>query len=245
VLVPINQCIYVLENNIENPFQLFLILKLLYPEGKLKFTTDEINFLALVLKVHPKTIRANAKRLIKLNWIRLNIKTNYYLIHSFDRLRKDNNWKSRASIEINANNVYNIRAILGAALYGYLHKDFWRKVKKEKFVQIKQRTYHFLFSSFNFKLKAAPIAVNGINALFNISQAKASRIKTIAADQNLIEVQKTFTKIKISKFCLDGLKQYTSICTSNIVFREGNYYVQEIDHIIPLFPIRKRKKLET
>lgn len=245
--MPINQCIYVLENNIENPFQLFLILKLLYPEGKLKFTKDEINFLALVLKVHPKTIRANAKRLINLNWIRLNTKTTYYLINSFDRLRKNNNWKSRASIEINVNNVYNIRAILGATLYTYLHKDFWRKVKssKEKSVRIKQRTYHFLFPSFNFKLEAAPISVNGVNAIFNISQAKASRIKTIATVEKLIEVQKTYRKIQISKFDLEGLKQFTSITTNNIIFREGNYYLQEIDHIIPLIPIRKRKKLET
>ncbi len=234
-----------MENNLENPFQLFIILKLVFPEGKLKFTKYEINFLALVLKVHPKTISANAKRLIKLNWIRLNTKTTYYLILSFDRLRVDNDWKSRASIEINANNVYNIRAILGAALYTYLHKDFWRKVKKEKFVQIKQRTYHFLFSSFNFKLEAAPIAVNGINALFNISQSKASRVKKLAAIEKLIEVQKAYTKIKISKFDLDGLKQFTSITTNNIIFRDGNYYLQEIDHIIPLIPIRKRKKLKS
>jgi hypothetical protein len=32
---------------------------------------------------------------------------------------------------------------------------------------------------------------------------------------------------------------------NDIVFKEGNYYLQEIDLIIPLFPIRKRKKLET
>jgi hypothetical protein len=81
--------------------------------------------------------------------------------------------------------------------------------------------------------------------MFNISQAKASRIKKQAEVENLIEVKKTFKKLNISKFDLNGLKQYCDEMTANIVFREGNYYLQEIDRIIPLFPIRKRKKLGT
>jgi len=201
--------------------------------------------LALVLNVHTKTIKANAEKLIQLNWMRLNTKTNYYLINSFDRIRKNNGWESRASIEMYNQDVFRIQAILGAATYGYLHKDFWRKVKKEKVVQLKECTYHFPFPSFNFKLEPAPISVNGVKAIFNISQAKASRIKKLANAQKLIQVQKTYKKLSISKFDLEGLKQYTSIITNNIIFKEGNYYLQQIDHIIPLFPIRKRKKLET
>lgn len=143
--------------------------------------------------------------------------------------------------------VFRVQAILGAATYGYLHKDFWRKVKKSKRegVQIKECTYHFPFPSFNFKLEPAAISVNGVKAIFNISKAKASRIKKLANDQKLIQVQKTFKKLSISKFDLEGLKQYTSIVTNNIIFKDGNYYLQQIDHILPLFPIRKRKKLET
>jgi hypothetical protein len=141
--------------------------------------------------------------------------------------------------------IFRIQAALGAALYTYLHKDFWRKVKKAKSVQLKRRTYHFLFPSFNFKLQSAPISVNGINAIFNISQAKASRIKTLAASEKLIEVQKTYQKLNISKFDLEGLMQYSDIATNNIIYKEGKYYLQEIDHIIPFITIRKRKKLET
>ena len=201
--------------------------------------------MALVLNVHPKTIKANADKLIQLNWIHLNAKSNYVLIHSFERIRKNNGWESRASIEMYNQDVFRVQAILGAATYGYLHKDFWRKVKKEKSVQLKECAYHFPFPSFNFKLQPAPISVNGVKAIFNISKAKASRIKKLAASQKLIQVQKTFKKLSISKFDLEGLKQYTSIATNNIIYKEGNFYLQQIDHIIPLFPIRKRKKLET
>ena len=84
-----------------------------------------------------------------------------------------------------------------------------------------------------------------MNAIFNISQAKASRIKTLAKSQKLIEVKKTFKKLEISKFDLEGLKKYHNIAANNVVYKDGNYYLQEIDHIIPLIAIRKRKKLET
>lgn len=141
--------------------------------------------------------------------------------------------------------MFHIRAFLGAALYGYLHKDFWRKVKKEKSVEIKQSTYHFLFPSFNYKLKPAPISVNGVNAIFNISIAKASRIKSLAAAYNYIEVTKTFRELNIKKFDLQGLKEFDLIATNNIIFKDNKYYLQEIDHIVPLFNIRKRRKLET
>jgi hypothetical protein len=243
--VPIAQCIYVLENNLEKPLQLFLLLKHLYPEGKLKFTKEETSLLCLILDVNKKTIEANVKKLLELNWVRLNEKTNYYLLYSFDRIRKRECWDSRASIEFYPNDIFRVQAVLGAALYGYLHKDFWRKVKKEKNVLIKQRTYHFLFPSFNFKLEGAPVSVNGVKELFNISKAKASRIKNLAKKEKLISIEKTFQVIDISKFELEGLKQYSDAQTNSIVYRNGKYHLQGIDHIIPLFSIRKRKKLET
>ena len=243
--MPIAQCVYVLENNLEKPFQLFLLLKHLYPEGKLKFTKQEINFLCSILDVNKKTIEANVKKLLELNWIRLNEKTNYYLLYSFDRIRKMECWDSRASIEFYPNDIFRVQAVLGAALYGYLHKDFWRKVKKEKNVQIKQRTYHFLFPSFNFKLESAPVSVNGVKEIFNISKAKASRIKNLANKERLITIEKTFIQLDISKFELEGLKQYSDFNTNSIVYKNGKYHLQGIDHITPLFPIRKRKKLET
>lgn len=198
-----------------------------------------------MLNLHPKTIVANLDRLRNLNWISKNSRTNYYIFHSFDRIRKVYEWVSRASLELYVNDVFHIRAFLGAALYGYLHKDFWRKVKKEKSVQIKQCTYHFLFPSFNFKLEAAPISVNGVKAIFDISIAKSSRIKSLAAAYKYIEVTKTFRELNITKFDLEGLKEFDLVSINNIIFKDNKYYLQEIDHIIPLFNIRKRRKLET
>lgn len=236
-----------MKQNLENPFRVFITLKHLYPEGKSKLTKEEINYISIVLKLNPKTIKANLKRLINLNWIHKNNKTQYYIFHSIDSIRLQNEWYSRASIEIESVDTYNIRAILGAALYGYLHKDFWRKVKKSKRkgVRIKQRTYHFPHPSFNFKIESAPISVNGVNAIFNIPIAKASRIKSLAQAYNYIEVTKTFRELHITKFDLMGLKEFDLVATNNIIFKDNKYYLQEIDHIVPLFNIRKRKKLET
>ena len=238
-------CIYVLQNNLENPFRFYLQLKLMYTSGQLKFTKQEIEFLAFSLELTTKTINSNIKKIEQLNWIRLNTKTKYYHLNSFDKLRTRKNWESRASVEIYFEDIYRIRAILGAALYGYLHKDFWRKVKREKSVQIKGSTYHFLSSSFNYKKHKAPISVNGIREIFNISKPKASRLKKLAFNAGLITVKKQYKKLELDKRGVNYHKKYYPEITKNVIYKNGHYYLQLIDLILPLFNIRKRKKLET
>ena len=238
-------CVFVLQNNLENPFRFYLLLKLMYTSGKLKFNKEEIQFLAFTINVTTKTIKTYVRKLEKLKWIRLNTKTQYYLIHSIDRLRKNNDWESRASIEFYFVDIFRIRAILGAAIYGYLHKDFWRKVKRERVVQIKGCTYHTLSSSFNYKAHKAPISIIGVSKLFKIPQAKTSRLKTLAAKEGLIEVKKQYIKYDISKFHALTIKKYHPDRTRNLIYKDGIYQLQQIDLILPLFDIRRRKKLET
>ena len=237
-------CVLILQNNLENPFRFYLLLKLMYTSGKLKFTKQEIQFLALAIGVTTKTIRIYIKQLEELKWIQLNTKTKYYLIHSIDRLRKNNDWESRASIEFYFEDIHRIRAILGAAIYGYLHKDFWRKVKRERVVQIKGCTYHALSSSFNYKNHNAPISVYGVRKIFNISIAKISRLKTLSHNEGLIKVEKVYEKYDIDKLHALMIKKYHPERTRNLIYKDGIYQLQQIDHILPLFDLRRRKKLE-
>lgn len=236
-------CVIVLQNNLENPFRFYLLLKLMYTSGKLKFSKQEIQFLAFALDVTTKTIRTYIKKLEELKWIRLNTKTQYYLLNSIDRLRKNNNWLSRASIEFYFEYIHRTRAILGAAIYGYLHKDYWRK-QRERIVTIKGVTYQSLSSSFNYKNHSSPISVYGVNKIFNISIPKASRLKKFAANEGLIKVEKQYKKLDIPKFGVDGFKEYYPEVTNNLIYKDENHYLQQIDLILPLFDIRRRKKLE-
>ncbi len=243
VLVPIEMCVFVAKENLENPFRLYLLLKLIYPSGKFKLSKNEVELLANKLGVTNRTIKNLIKRLDGFNWIRLNSKTKYYLIYSFDRIRRNNNWLSRASIEFYFEYIHRTRAILGAAIYGYLHKDYWRK-QRERIVTIKGVTYQSLSSSFNYKNHSSPISVYGVNKIFNISIPKASRLKKFAANEGLIKVEKQYKKLDIPKFGVDGFKEYYPEVTNNLIYKDGNYYLQIIDLILPLFDIRRRKKLE-
>lgn len=244
VLVPIEMCVFVLENNLENTFRFYLLLKLIYTCGKVKFTKEEIRFLAFVINVTTRTIISQIKKLEELNWIRLNNKTHYYIIFSFDKLRNSNDWISRASIEFYFEDISRIRPILGAALYGYLHKNFWRKVKREGIVTIKGVTYQSLSSSFNYKNQWAPISVYGVKKIFNISIAKLSRLKTLASIDGLIKIKKCYVEYDVDESYALHIKKYYPDRTRNLIRKNDKFYLQQIDLILPNFDIRRRKKLE-
>lgn len=220
---------------------MFLLLKFIYKAGHTKLTKEQISFLALTLNVNTKTIHNNVKKLRCLKWLRLNTKTKNYSIVSFDSIRKIHQFRSRASIEAVYYDVFRINALLGGAIYTYLHKDFWRKVRKKRSVRLKGRTYHSHTSSFNYKLHEAPISVYGVSKIFNISTAKASRLKNQAKRHQFINVRKNY---KI----LEGYEKfevyYSEELPENFTLNNNKYALQGIDHILPNFSIRKRKKLK-
>ena len=137
-----------------------------------------------------------------------------------------------------------IKAITGAILYGYLHRDFWRKVRRKKSVQIKGRTYHFLSPKFNPQDSPAPLSVLGTGSIFQISPSTASRLKDLAQKEHLLEVQKNYGTIVPNKKAMDLCLKYNDK-RNNIVFHQGNYRLQLIDTVLPLFLFKRRPKLKT
>ena len=152
----------------------------------------ELLGLAQVLGIKPKTIMQHINILYKLGWITENKKTGFYLIKSFEYIREKNNWESRASIAFEYKEIQNIQGLIGGAIYIYQFYDFWRKVKRERIVRIMGRTYNFLSPSFNFKEHHAPVATTGIEALYGISQSKASNLKRAAMKSTIIKVKKDY-----------------------------------------------------
>lgn len=236
-------CINVAENNLEKLFRTFLFMKLLYKNGKAQFTKVEVAAISQMMGYKDvRQVSSHIDKLLRLKWLRRNSVTGYYQICSFDKLRVENDWESRASVECCLKDLTNIRAFIGGVIYTYLHKSFWRRVKKEKSVQLKGSTYHFLFPSFNFKMSYAPIAITGVNKMFNISISKASYLKREAARCGYIKLKKNYSETVVSKADLKVLTKYDDF-QKNIVFHKGKYCLQLIDSILPQMPIRKRKKL--
>jgi hypothetical protein len=222
--------------------ELFFLLKLVYRQGKFKYDSSSVSFLALVECKTDKAIKEQLKHLIEIGWIYENKRTGYHIIKSFDRIRKENNWNVRLSFKINFYNYYKINAVTGAVVYGYLHKDFWRMVKKEKSVQLKGSTYNFRKFNFNYKDKPAPVSVIGVEQIFDITRSTASRIKRAAKEEGLLSVKKNYSKVE-KNIDVNKIRKYNDV--NNIVRRKGKYYYQEIDTVCPLFEFSKRKSLQT
>jgi len=245
ISVPIQLFIDAQQQGYAKKLQFFLALKLLYKYGKTKLDNEELLFLELTEEISSrKTTIKYIDFLVQKGWLKYNTRTGYYIIKSFDRIRSENNWKVRLSYALDFESYQNIKAITGAIIYGYLHKDFWRKVRRKKSVQIKGSIYHFLSPHFNYKEAPAPLSVLGIGNIFQISVATASRLKKCALKHKLLEVKKNYgSKIRNKKameLCLDYNDK-----PNNIVFVEGSYRFQLIDTILPLFLFKKRQKLKT
>lgn len=245
ISVPIQLFIDAQQKGYAKKLQFFLSLKLLYNCGKAKLDEEELLFLELTEGIGSrKTTLKYIDFLVEKGWLQYNTRTGYYIIKSFERIRSENNWRVRLSFPVDFNSYQNIKAITGAIIYGYLHKDFWRKVRRKKSVQIKGSTYHFLSPHFNYKEAPAPLSVLGIGSIFQISPATASRLKNCALKQKLLEVNKNYGAMIPNKKAMELCLDYNDK-PSNIVFVQGSYRFQLIDTILPLFLFKRRKKLKT
>lgn len=244
MLVPIPMCIWVAQHNQERTFQFYLFLKWLYKHGKTKLSPVEIKAIASMMNyADTRPVKKHIETLLELEWIKLNEKTGYYILVSIDRLRHAYDWESRASLECTLDEINNIQAFVGAAIYTYQHKDFWRKVKREKSVCLKGRTYHFLSPSFNYTNKYAPIATTGIQALYGISKSKASYLKHAALKAGHILVKKDFD----TTYADADINLLIKYCDAprNLRKLDGKVVLQLIDLILPKIAIYKRHKLGT
>ncbi len=241
--VPIQFFIDAVQNNYQRQLRFFLLLKLIYPSGKTRLEHQELQFIEYFDRIESrKTTLKYLERLKALGWIYENKKTGYFLLVSLDKIRKNNEWYNRLAYPIGLHNYNKLKAVSGAVIYGYLHKDFWRKVRKKKSVQIKGCAYHFLSSNFNFKKAPAPVSVYGVNEIFDISTATASRIKNAAANEKLISLKKNYTVKNLDAVAMHKFLEYNDN-KHNLVYKDGKYVLQLIDTIFPLFYFRKRKSL--
>lgn len=223
----------------------FLFLKLSFTEGKVKLDLKGLLIIEYMLQIKcRKTLLRYIQLLLELNFLTYNERTRYYTINSFDKIRQFHDWEVRLAFPIDYSSYYKIKAVTGAVIYGYLHKDFWRKVKRKKSVQIKGSTYNFPSPSFNYKKQMAPVSVIGVSKIFKISIATASRLKTAAYKEGFIKLKKNFEDIKMDIPLLVQIHKYSDL-NDNIVYHKDDYRLQLIDTVYPLFYFIKRTNLKT
>ncbi len=223
----------------------FLFLKLTFTEGKVKLDSKGLLIIEYLLQIKcRKTSLRYIQLLQELNFLTYNERTSYYTINSFDKIRQFHGWEVRLAFPIDYNTYNKIQAVTGAVIYGYLHKDFWRKVKRKKSVQIKGCTYNFPSPSFNYKKQMAPVSVIGVSKIFKISITTASRLKTAAYKEGFVKLKKNYEDINMDIPLLVQIHKYADL-NDNIVYHKDDYRLQLIDTVYPLFYFIKRTNLKT
>lgn len=109
-------------------------------------------------------------------------------------------------------------------------------------MQIKGCTYYFSSPRFNYKKQYAPVSIYGVNQLFNISTATASRLKKSAFKENYIKLKKNYSDPIEGQIVLKELVTLFDTAP-NLVYQKGKYRQQLIDTTYPNFHFKKRKSL--
>ncbi|MEI7725324.1 MAG: hypothetical protein WCK09_09485 [Bacteroidota bacterium] len=92
--IPLEICVFVLQNRLVKPFKTYLMMKSICP-GKLHYNKSE---LAQKLNISGKTLEKHLGQLIKLNWIGWDPKSKMVFIRGFDKIREMYQFNSRLAI---------------------------------------------------------------------------------------------------------------------------------------------------
>jgi hypothetical protein len=93
--------------------------------------------------------------------------------------------------------------------------------------------------------KYAEISVLSIREFYGITICKAVRLKQAAEKLGLIEVKKQYLKLKKNQVYATKKGNQFRDESQNVVFLNGDYYIQQIDKIYTELHFKRRKKLET
>lgn len=243
IKVPAQLFIHAYQNKYSKDLRFYILLKLNFPQGKFENSKEILENLQTQdqIKSH-KTVKKHLEKLIQLRFITFNKKTNYYQLISFDKIRVNLGIISRKAIRVDKSIYKEIYALTGAVIFAWLHRDFWRNVHKEKVVTVKGVTYNSKSFKTSQKKSPAPVSLYGVNSIYGIPVTSIARLKKLAVELELIEVKHSYSKEPVDKLNYERILKYYS-AKNNIVFRNDEYYLQEIDHITPNIFFSKRKKV--
>lgn len=243
VKVPIELCAYAARHNKENQQRLFLAMKLLCDDGKLKLNRQNKITLALALGYKStKPLNQLIEDLIQDKWIRRNEKTGYYLILGFDKLANIKFYNCSSAIECNLKDLNSIWAFNGAALFTYLYRTQKGRINKAKTSERKKaRSFHGQSNSPSFVF--LPIALSGVNQIFGVTMTKIHLMKNEAVKHGYIEVKHNITILSRFKAIGKQFKAYKM--EDKQIHGKTRIYIQDTDTIFTSIPLKRRRKYKT
>jgi hypothetical protein len=164
---------------------------------------------------------------------------------SLEKIRQKYNWVSRRAYPFTYKDVTHIRATLGAIIYTQPYKTYCRKHFKCSSNVLKSRSADETIAFSCDTKKYAEVSVLSIRNFFGITINKAVRLKQAAERLGLIEVKKQYLKLQNNQvYAAKKGNEYRDE-SQNVVFLNGDYYIQQIDKIYTELYFKRRKKIET
>ncbi|WP_439152264.1 hypothetical protein [Winogradskyella sp.] len=216
-----------------------------YPSGKITWNTYDVDCASITLCKTTKTVKSNFNKLKKLQWLYYDEDYQFYRLSSLDKIREHYNWVSRKAVPFTAKDISHIRATLGAIIYTQPYKTYCRKHFKSSSNVLKSRSASESIAFSCDTKKYAEVSVLSIHSFFGITINKAVRLKQAAYKFGLIEVQKQYLKLQKNQVYAAKKGNKYRDESQNIVFLNGDYYIQLIDKIYTDLYFKRRKKIET
>jgi len=228
------------------PIQVLVTTKLLFGSS---FLDSQISLISKVMGVHHKTVIAHLHTLVDDNLIGFDPIESRYFCRGWNYIRTVLHDDSTVGYRLSLDKVKKFKAFAIAATYDQLiatqQSKRWRtpreRLKKGTSLQIAYGTNCYY-----------PIANIAYARIFKVSEATASRYRSLAAEAGWLDLKPSYRKVMVEMNpAFDGHEIKKHLGTG-LVYRKGNYYLQEptlvrskmIRKRIPSLKQKKLKALE-
>jgi len=234
--VPIALIVHCISERKLQELKLYLWLKAC-SSGKIKLDDYQIQSVSLILDVTTYRTKSSLNKLNSYNWLGYNPKSKYYFIRSFDKVRIMEQLKQRRSAVFCLNDLKNFPAWCGGAFYAYLYKLRKGANYKHDFLKGKSKQAYNAPSFL-------PVATAGVERIFQLSRATATRYKLLAKRAGYLEVEHRFKKLGVPKSEIKYFREgVPSWYNQKLVLIKGELYEQLPDVVLPHISLSKRKSL--
>lgn len=230
--VPVGFCVDVASNNQESEAKVFLIMKMLFKEGKLKLSRKQKNLISEITGYkHLKSLKRITEVLIAKGWVKENKKTGYFILTSLKSIKEVRSFRSKLSSPCILNNLNNFKAFLGGVIFTYCYKMNIRRAiaTRRSESKIYGGSYHSPSGSSK-KKYFAEVSVLGVEKLFGISKSKAGEMRSEAIKEGYIEGRQNLLEININLSQKNRLRKEGY----NVIVLNGRLYEQQSMLIYPL-----------
>lgn len=236
--LPVELCQYVLTNKLTSPLKLFLALKFRC-DGITKLNKEDLIEIGSSIRLTSyRAVKNNLNKLIQLNWVGYNTKTQIYFIRGFERIRTQLRFKRRKGAEFSISDIPEIKAFCFSSVVTTLINEQKRKIwNKEGGVQSNGCALQPPSNSF-------PVALKALSKILNISPSTAFLFKQEAIRIGYLKRTKYCIKSNIPSKQIKLFKKKNKEIANMVYIQNGKLRIRDIDRIQSFVILKRRKNIE-